>query len=114
MNKEEYDRMPLANRKVYDLIADKAGGVKSRFATLINVTPQVIGRIFKPDKRNNKYPSVSDDIKNGIKSAFGFDDMWFVTESNEVSSTQVPMQEAGEEFTQTSKGLKYFKIGKTL
>ena len=35
MNKEEYDRMPLANRKVYDLIADKAGGVKSRFATLI-------------------------------------------------------------------------------
>ena len=70
--------MPLANRKIYELVVKENGGNVSAFADLIGVSQQSFDRIFKPDARNNKYPSISETIKDALKRKFGFSDIWFV------------------------------------
>ena len=71
-----YDHLPEANKKVYDLIQKEKDGNVSAFASEIGVSQQVLDRIFKEDKRNGKYPSVSESIKEGIKLRYGLDEDW--------------------------------------
>lgn len=75
-----YDDLPLPNRKIYDLVQERTGGSVKAFAEMIGVSQQVLDRIFKPDPRSGKFPSVSDKIKDGIKNVFGVNETWFVSE----------------------------------
>jgi len=79
----KYNMMPLPNRKIFDLVATKTDGNVRRFAELLGVKQQSFNRLFNPDPRNGKYPSVSVEIKEAIKSIFGFDEAWFVQEEQE-------------------------------
>ena len=53
-----YEELPVANKKVYDLVQHYTDGNISMFAEYIGVTQQVLERIFRIDKRNGKYPKV--------------------------------------------------------
>lgn len=79
------DDMPYANRKVYELIQNETDGSVRAFAKSINVSQQSLNRIFCIDRRNGKYPSISNDIKQGIIDVYGKDEIWFIadTDANE-------------------------------
>lgn len=78
-----YDELPYANKKVYDLVQFQTDGNVKLFAEYIGVSQQVLDRIFKEDSRSGKYPSVSENIKNALKKKFALNDVWFVdTENN--------------------------------
>lgn len=78
-----YDELPYANKKIYDLIQYQTDGNVKFFAEFIGVSQQVLDRIFKKDSRNGKYPSISENIKNALKKKFAITDVWFVdTENN--------------------------------
>lgn len=78
-----YDKLPYANKKVYDLVQFQTDGNVKLFAEYIGVSQQVLDRIFKEDSRSGKYPSVSENIKNALKKKFAITDVWFVdTENN--------------------------------
>lgn len=83
------DDMPYANRKVYELIQSETGGNVKAFARSINVSQQSLNRIFCIDKRNGKYPSISNEIKQGIIDVYGKDEIWFISDA-------VPNNEIGE------------------
>lgn len=72
-----YKELPLPNKKVYDLVQQETDGNVSLFSDNIGVQQQSLDRIFKTDSRSGKYPSVSDAIKDAIKSKYGFKDDWF-------------------------------------
>ena len=74
-----YEELPLPNKKVYDLVQHLTEGNVKLFSEYIGVKQQVLDRIFKKDPRNNKYPSVSENIKSALKKKYGFGDDWFYT-----------------------------------
>lgn len=74
--------MPYANKKVYELIQKETNGNVRAFAQSINVSQQSLNRIFCIDKRNGKYPSVSNEIKKGIIDVYGKDEIWFISDVN--------------------------------
>ena len=73
--------MPYANRKIYELIQAETDGNVKAFAQSINVSQQSLNRIFCIDKRNGKYPSISNDIKQGIIDVYGKDEIWFIADT---------------------------------
>lgn len=77
--------MPLINRAVYNLVIKEADGVVSKFAKDIKIIQQRLDRIFKKDKRNNKYPSVTEDIKEAIFTTFGIDEITLLNMLNDNS-----------------------------
>lgn len=79
-----YDELPLPNKRIYDLVQSKTDGTVAAFAEMIGVTQQVLDRIFKKDKRSNKYPSISKKIKDGLKNTFGLDEVWLLTGEGEM------------------------------
>lgn len=79
-----YDELPIPNKRIYDLVQSKSDGTVKAFAEMIGVKQQVLDRIFKKDPRNGKYPSVSDNIKQGLKKTFGLDDIWLLTGEGEM------------------------------
>lgn len=83
----KYDKLPEPNKRIYDLIQEYCEGNAKKFAERIGVSQQVISRIFKIDTRSNenKYPSISDDIKKGILNEFGLDEVWILTGKNSES-----------------------------
>lgn len=80
----KYDEMPEPNKRIYDLIQERCEGNAKKFAEKIGVSQQVLSRIFRVDPRSkeNKYPSISDDIKEGLLKAFGLDEVWIITGEN--------------------------------
>ena len=58
--------MPHANKKLLQLIENKADGRVQRFATMIGLSQQRINRLFIRDSRNNQYPHISDEIKQAV------------------------------------------------
>ena len=103
-----YEELPFANKKVYDLVLHYTDGNISMFADYIGVSQQVLERIFRKDKRNDKYPKVSDGIKNSLKTKFGFNDVWFVDSSN--NAVEVPLENEGTFYTETHNGTKFYEL----
>lgn len=83
--------MPLTNRKIYELVIKNNGGNVSAFADCIGVSQQSFDRIFKPDTRNKKYPSVSEAIKKAIKNKFGVSDVWFVDDCEDTTQPVISL-----------------------
>lgn len=72
--------MPYANKKIYELVQSETNGNVSALAQNINVSQQSLNRIFCIDKRNGKYPSVSNEIKQAIIETYGKDEIWFISD----------------------------------
>lgn len=83
MTKNEYNSLPLENRRLFDLVNEYTGGNVSMFANSIGVKQQSVYRVFKIDQRSGKYPSVSSDIKDAIKDKFGIEYSYYVNEDEE-------------------------------
>ena len=83
----DVEKLPHENRAVYQLIMKKTNGNVSEFAKLIDEKQQSVNRLFKIDKRSNKYPSVSDAIIDSICKTFGlsWDDIIRPTYENVIS-----------------------------
>lgn len=103
-----YEELPFANKKVYDLVLNYTDGNISMFADYIGVSQQVLERIFRKDKRNDKYPRVSEGIKNSLKTKFGFNDVWFVDSSN--NAVEVPLENEGTFYTENHNGTKFYEL----
>lgn len=76
--------IPYANKKVYELIQEETDGNVKAFAESINVSQQSLNRIFCIDRRNGKFPSVSNEIKQGIIEVYGKDEIWFIADRKDV------------------------------
>ncbi len=77
-----YDELPYANKKIYDLVQYQTDGNVKLFAEFIGVSQQVLDRVFKKDSRSGKYPSISENIKNALKKKFNLNNVWFVDPEN--------------------------------
>ena len=97
-----YEELPIPNKKVYDLVLHYTVGNVRMFAEYIGVTQQVLDRIFKKDSRNQKYPKVSDGIKDALKAKFNFNDVWFYDENNESNEDKPKINFA--------KGVPYYNV----
>ncbi len=73
----KYSELPTATRRIFDLVESKTDGNVRKFAELIGVKQQSFNRLFNPDPRSGKYPTVSSDIMQAIISTFGVDEAWF-------------------------------------
>lgn len=97
--------LPYANRKVYELIQEVTNGNVRAFAKSINVSQQRLNRIFCIDKRSGKYPSISDDIKQGIIDAYDKDEIWFITDKgNTILTGEGEMLKEKQEMPLLSSG----------
>nr|DAI98650.1 MAG TPA: peptidase [Caudoviricetes sp.] len=107
MEEKSYN-LPFANKKVYDLIQEKTNGNVKAFAESINVSQQSLNRIFCIDKRNGKYPSVSNEIKQGIIDVYGKDEIWFITDKNELLTGEGEMLVGDQPHIINNKAIKYY------
>lgn len=87
---QNLEELPFENRKIYNLVIKQSEGNIKAFSELIGVSQQVLDRIFRIDKRTNKYPSVSYSIKQAIKNKFAVDDTWFVLAEDEDCQQSTP------------------------
>lgn len=99
--------MPYANKKVYELIQKETNGSVRAFAQSINVSQQSLNRIFCIDKRNGKYPSVSNEIKKGIIDVYGKDEIWFIAD---VNSGENPILKSDKDEITTKDGTNYLLV----
>lgn len=81
------------------------------FAEYIGISQQVLERIFRKDKRSGKYPSVSDGIKEALKSKFNLNDIWFVDNSS--NAVEVPLEEKSTYYTEPHNGTPVYDIDAT-
>lgn len=86
---QNLEELPFENRKIYDLVIEQSSGNVKAFSELIGVSQQVLDRIFRKDKRTNKYPSISANIKEAIKNKFNVGDIWFIEGNEELSPNQI-------------------------
>ena len=78
----------MPNKKVYELIQEKTNGNVKAFAESIGVAQQSLNRIFSIDKRNDKFPSISNDIKQGIIRVYGKDEIWFIADAGKATENK--------------------------
>lgn len=78
--------LPYRNKKLLEIIDLKANGNVSEFAKIIGKSQQVINRLFKPDKRNGKYPNVTNEIESAVIEAFGLEENYFYLNIDNVDS----------------------------
>lgn len=100
-----YDELPVQNKNIYDLVQEKSDGNVSVFADTIGVKRQVLERIFKKDKRNGKYPSVSENIKEGIKKKFNVDELQLLSNVKNVDTNNEQKSEEVNEINTLPEGI---------
>lgn len=78
MRKKKIDEagLPSDNLAVYQLIDKESGGIIKDFALKLNVPPQTIQRLFKVDKRTERYPNVTNEMKIKIAKAYKLKGNW--------------------------------------
>ena len=105
-----YEELPFANKKVYNLIVSNTNGNISMFAESIGVSQQVLERIFRKDKRSGKYPKVSDGIKEALKNKFNINDFWFLDESSNAIEIPLKEKEEGNFYTESHNGVSFYEL----
>lgn len=76
-----YNEMPPINRKVYNFMIE-SGLTQKEFADRIGMTQQNIGRLFKVYSGTGQYPKITKNIREGMITAFGLSDDWFIEDEN--------------------------------
>lgn len=103
--------MPFASQKLLELIDSQADGRVQKFAKMIGESQQKINRIFLKDKRNGKYPRISDDLKELIIGHFSLPQDYFL-ESFEPMMSQLPSDLDGEPIKSYNPrvGVPYYNV----
>lgn len=90
----KYDEMPQPNRRLYDLVCEKSDGNVSVFAEILGVKQQTLNRLFNPDPRSHKYPSISSEIKTALYEKMGLSESWLYSsdepKNDELLSYNIP------------------------
>lgn len=73
----ESDIMPYANKKLLELIRIKTDGNVSKFAEIVGLSQQRINRNLVMNKKTQKYPRLSDEVKQRCIEVFELDDDYF-------------------------------------
>ena len=73
----ESDIMPYANKKLLELIRIKTDGNVSKFAEIVGLSQQRINRNLVMNKKAQKYPRLSDEVKQRCIEVFELDDDYF-------------------------------------
>ncbi|OAV64718.1 hypothetical protein Barb6_03131 [Bacteroidales bacterium Barb6] len=84
--------LPDLNKRIKEVIHECSGGSVNAFSkTLENVSQQRLDRIFKPDTRTKKIPSVPDDIITGIAKSYPFISLrWLLTGEGKMNEEVAP------------------------
>jgi len=93
--------MPLPNQKLVELINSQTNGNIQRFANMIGMSQQRVNRLIVIDKRNGKYPRITDDLKLAINKVFNLPTNYFyqpVGEETAVLSTMKPSYGNGKPY----------------
>lgn len=73
----ESDIMPYANRKLLELIRIKTDGNVTKFADIVGLSQQRINRNLVMNKKTQKYPRLSDEVKQRCIEVYELDDDYF-------------------------------------
>ena len=92
MEKDQYDQLPLPNRRLYDLIVQQTGGNVSKFAKIVGISQQSLQRLFFVDKRSGEYPSLSNNITNKVCNLLGVSQSYFYADEDDkvVPNVNIP------------------------
>lgn len=77
-NTNKVSKIPELNNRILDLVHTRSSGNVSEFARIIDQDQQKIERLFRVDKRNNKYPKPSDPIIEAIIQKLGISREWLL------------------------------------
>lgn len=78
--------LPIENLALYQLITRKLGLTIKAFAEKIGTSPQAIQRLFKLDKRFDKYPGVSKTIREKTAKTFDLSADWLDQSVDDLSN----------------------------
>lgn len=70
--------LPDLNRRILELVSEKANGNVSEFSRIIDQEQQKVDRLFKIDKRSQKYPKPSDNIIESIINKLNVSKGWLL------------------------------------
>lgn len=109
-----FEDFPTANKNIYKLVLDKYDGNVSAFSKSINIQQQKIDRLFRLDKRNGKYPTVSDEIINAVIESHQISKASLVLEEKDENTSNIndnPLRAELElPYLTTAAGISYFKM----
>ena len=109
-----FEDFPTTNKNIYKLVLDKYDGNVSAFSKSINIQQQKIDRLFRLDKRNGKYPTVSDEIINAIIESHQMNKASLVLEEKDENTSNINdnllRAELELPYLTTAAGISYFKI----
>ncbi|REC57020.1 hypothetical protein DRF62_02355 [Chryseobacterium piscium] len=78
--------LPDVNRRILELVSERANGNVSEFSRIIEQEQQKVDRLFKVDKRTQKFPKPSDSILESIIKKLDISKGWLllgVSEGNQ-------------------------------
>lgn len=99
IRKEEL--MPYANRQLVEIIKEKTDGNVQKFAEEIGMSQQRINRLLVYDKKAERYPGVSDEVRNAVIETYGIDPGYFDLPPN--MEDVPPLQDLHEDFERMKK-----------
>ncbi len=91
--------MPYANRQLSELVWLKSNGNVKNFAAAIGMSQQRVNRLLVFDKAHDKYPAVSNEVRNACIETFNLDMDYFIAPTTEEEVK--PLEMLSEEFNKT-------------
>lgn len=91
--------MPYANKQLNELVWLKSGGTVSDFAAAIGMSQQRVNRLLVFDKKQDRFPAVSDEVRNACIETFGLEPDYFTPPATEEEVN--PLDMLSEEFKNT-------------
>lgn len=93
------NNMPYANKQLNELVWLKSGGTVSDFAAAIGMSQQRVNRLLVFDKKQDRFPAVSDEVRNACIETFGLEPDYFTPPATEEEIR--PLELLSEEFKST-------------
>ena len=88
--------LPELNKRIRDIIENKADGNVKKFSELIDISQQKVNRLFNIDTRTGNYPSVPSDILTCITELFvDIDPRWLLTGHVSIKNKSVAIPDEG-------------------
>ena len=93
------DDMPYANRQLSELVWLKSNGNVSDFAAAIGMSQQRVNRLLVFDKKQDRFPAVSDEVRNACIETFDLEPNYFAPPPTEEEIR--PLEMLSKEFNKT-------------
>jgi hypothetical protein len=91
--------MPYANRQLSELVWLKSNGNVKNFAAAIGMSQQRVNRLLVFDKKQDRFPAVSDEVRNACIETFDLEPNYFTLPPTEEEIR--PLEMLSEEFNKT-------------